>query len=126
MFKFKLLFSRHCVGLPVEVLITSYNKLLTEVVQYFGLTRSAKIQLMKLNHLAFLKFKKLLLHKFSSRPKLKTFLRTKYFTFDSLIKDGDNTQLKVQDLFISYRRFLYGIALSIKFFRANIYLGHSL
>jgi hypothetical protein len=124
--RFKLLFSRYCVELPVKVLIRNYNKLLTEVVPYFGLTKSIKIQLMKINHLAFLKFKKLLFRKFSSRPKLKTFVRTKYLTSDFLIKDGDSTQLKVQDLFINYRRLLYDIAFSIKFFRANIYLNHFL
>lgn len=124
--KFKLLFLRHCAGFSVKVLIKNYNKWLTKVVQYFGLTRSTKIQLMKLNHLAFLKFKKLLLNKFSSRPKLKTFLRNKYFTSDYLVKDGANIQLKVQDLISNGGRLLCDTIFSIKFFRVNIYLDHSL
>jgi hypothetical protein len=53
---------------------------------------------MKLNHFAYFKFKKLLLRKFSSKPKLRTFLREKYFTSDYLVKDGYTIQLKVQDV----------------------------
>lgn len=96
--KFKLLFARSRVGLPVETLIKDYNEWLTGVVTYFGITRSTRIQLMKLNHFAYFKFKKLLLRKFSSKPKLRTFLREKYFTSDYLVKDGYTIQLKVQDV----------------------------
>jgi retron-type reverse transcriptase len=126
MFKFKSLFSRNRTGLPVKVLIKDYNEWLIGVIKYFGLTRSTRIQLMKLNHLAFLRFKKLLLKKFSSKPKLRTFLRTKYYTSDCLVKDGTNIQLKVQN-FIPYGgRPLHNIAPTIKSLRANIYLDHSL
>ena len=96
--KFKLLFACSRVGLPVETLIKDYNEWLTGVVTYFGITRSTRIQLMKLNHFAYFKFKKLLLRKFSSKPKLRTFLREKYFTSDYLVKDGYTIQLKVQDV----------------------------
>lgn len=126
MSNFKSMFARNRVGLPVEVLINDYNVWLTGVVKYFGLTRFTRIQLMKLNYLSFLRFKKLLLKKFSSKPKLRTFLRAKYFTSDYLVKDGDNIQLKVQDLIIYGQSSLHNIAPTIKSLKTNIYLNYSL
>jgi hypothetical protein len=98
MLKFKSLFTRNRVGLSVEILIKNYNEWLTGIVTYFGVTRSTRIQLMKFDNLAYLKFKELLLRKFSSKPKVRTFVRKKYFTSNYLIKNGDTIQLKVQDI----------------------------
>jgi retron-type reverse transcriptase len=124
--KFKLLFARNRVGLPVETLIKDYNKWLIGVVTYFGITRSTRIQLMKLNHFAYFKFKKLLLRKFSSKPKLRTFLREKYFTSDYLVKDGYTIQLKVQDVIPHGGQPLHNLAPTISSLKANIYLDSSL
>ena len=126
MSKFKSLFARNRAGLPVETLIKNYNEWLTGAVTYFGLTRSTRIQLMNLNHLAYLRFKKLLLRKFSSKPKLRTFLRAKYFTSDYLAKDGATIQLKVQDIIPHGGQPLHNIAPTINFLKTNIYLDQYL
>ena len=124
--KFKSLLARNRVGLPVETLIKDYNEWLTGVVTYFGITRSTRIQLMKFNHFAYLKFKKLLLLKFFSKPKLRTFLREKYFTSDYLVKDGHTIQLKVQDLIPHGGQPLHNLAPTISSLKANIYIDSSL
>lgn len=124
--KFKSLFKRNRVSLPVETLIKNYNDWLTGVVTYYGITRTTKIQLMKLNHFAYLKFKKLLLRKFSSKPKLRTFLREKYFTSDYLVKDGHTIQFKVQDLIPYGGQPLHNLAPTMSFLKSNIYLDSSL
>jgi hypothetical protein len=120
--KFKSLFARNKVGFSVETLIKDYNKWLVSVVTYFGLTRTTWIQLTKFNHLAYLKFKKLLLRKFSSKPKLKTFLCEKYFNLDYLLKDGVITQLRAQNLFSYQIRPFYNFKAILSAFKPNIYL----
>jgi hypothetical protein len=54
---------------------------------------------------------------------LRTFLREKYFTSDYLVKDGDTTQLKVQEVIPHGGRSLHNIAPTISFLKANIYLN---
>jgi hypothetical protein len=56
------------------------------------------VQLIKFNYFAYLQFNRLFLKKFVSKPKLKTFIRTKYFTKDHLAKGLGITQFKVQDI----------------------------
>lgn len=124
--KFKSLFAPNRVGLPVETLIKDYNKWLEGVIKNFGVTRSTRTQLMKLNHFAYLKFKKLLLRKFSSKPKLRTFLRKKYFTSDYLVKDGGTIQFKAQDVIPHGGQPLHKIAPILSSLKANIYLDSSL
>ena len=126
MSKFRSLFAFNRVGLSVEALVKDYNEWLTGILTYFGVTRSTRIQLMKLNHFAYLKFKKLLLRKFSSKPKLRTFLRKKYFTSDGLVGDGNTIQFKVQDIIPHGGQPLHNIALTISFLKANIYLDSSI
>lgn len=122
MLKFKSLFARNKVGFSVETLIKDYNKWLVSVVTYFGLTRTTWIQLTKFNHLAYLKFKKLLLRKFSSKPKLKTFLYEKYFNLDYLLKDGVIIQLKAQNLFSHKIGPFHNFRAILSVFKPNIYL----
>lgn len=124
--KFKSLFARNRISFPVETLIKDYNRWLTGVVTCFGVTRSTRIQLIKLNHFAYLKFKKLLFRKFSSKSKLRTFLREKYFTSDYLVKDNATIQLKVQDTIPHGGQPLHNIAPTISSLKANIYLDFSL
>ena len=124
--KFKSLFTSNRIGLPVETLIKDYNKWLTGTVGYFGVTRPTRIQLIRFNHFAYLRFKKLLLQKFASKPKLRTFLRKKYFTSDYLVKDGATIQLKMQEVVPHAGQPLHKIAPTIDSLKANIYLDSSL
>ena len=64
MSRFKLLFTRNKIGFPIKIIIKHYNELLTSIIRYFGVTKSIKIQLIKFNYLAYLKFKKLLFKNF--------------------------------------------------------------
>jgi hypothetical protein len=81
---------------------------------------------MKLNNFAYLKFKKIILRKFSSKPKLKTFLRERYFTLNYLARDGDTTQLRVQDVPLYGEWFWHRIVTTTSFLTSNIYLNSSL
>lgn len=123
---FKTLFKGNKVNFPVAILIKSYNKWLIGVVKYFGLIKDTWIQLLKLNHFAYLKFKRFIIWKFSSKPKLKTFIREKYFTSDYLVKDCSFIQLKVQDILFYEKPSFSSISPINHCFKTYIYLENLL
>lgn len=95
---FHYLFTRNRAVLPIEILIKEYNQWLNGVINYFGLNRLTRTQLIKFNHFAYIRFNRLFFKKFASKPKLKTFISTKYFSKDHLVQGFGITQFKVQDI----------------------------
>ena len=53
---------------------------------------------------------------------MRTFLREKYFTSNSLVRDNNFFQLKVQNIISSKGRCLYNIVPNVSFLRVKIYL----
>lgn len=85
----------------VKELVRRYNSFLRGTVNYFGLTSSIRNQLKILDYRACKRFRRLMLQKFSSKPKMWSHVRSHYYTEDWRIKDivhGGETQLKVADL----------------------------
>ena len=89
------------ITLSVNELVKRYNSFLRETVTNFGITANLRTRLKILDYKAYKKFRRLLLQKFSSKPKVWSYLRKNYYTKDSWVKDifnGKETQLKVTDI----------------------------
>ncbi len=80
--KIRKILSRSNSTLSINELIKQYNSAIRGIVNYFGLTETTRTQLRYLNYLGYRFFRKLLLQKFSSAPKVHGFIRAKYYTTD--------------------------------------------
>lgn len=74
----KIQLNRKNSYLPVELMIDQVNIILRSALNYYNLTSSTKNQLLPLNDLLHKLFYKYLLRKFSSKPKIYTFIRTNF------------------------------------------------
>jgi len=74
----KIQLNRKNSYLPVELMIDRVNAILRGALNYYNLTSSTKNQLLPLNDLLHKLFYKYLLRKFSSKPKIYTFIRTNF------------------------------------------------
>jgi retron-type reverse transcriptase len=74
----KIQLNRKNSYLPVELMIDQVNAILRGALNYYNLTSSTKNQLLPLNDLLHQLFYKYLLRKFSSKPKIYTFIRTNF------------------------------------------------
>jgi len=72
----KIQLNRKNTYFPVELMIDQLNTILRGALNYYNLTSSTKNQLLPLNDLVHKLFYKYLLRKFSSKPKIYTFIRT--------------------------------------------------
>ena len=71
------------ITLSVNELVKRYNSFLRETVTNFGITANLRTRLKILDYKAYKKFRRLLLQKFSSKPKVWSYLRKNYYTKDS-------------------------------------------
>jgi len=74
----KIQLNRKNTYLPVELMIDQINTILRGALNYYSLTSSTKNQLLPLNNLLHKLFYKYLLRKFSSKPKIYTFIKTNF------------------------------------------------
>ena len=74
----KIQLNRKNSYLPVELMIDQVNTILRGALNYYNLTSSTKNQLLSLNDLLHKLFYKYLLRKFSSKPKIYTFIRINF------------------------------------------------
>jgi retron-type reverse transcriptase len=84
--------------LSVNELIKRYNTSLRGIVNYFGITRTTRIQLRYLDYLGYRWFRRLLLQKFSSAPGVRGKVTKLYYTKDWRVKHDEETQIKTDDL----------------------------
>lgn len=92
------------------------------MVNYFGLTQTTRTQLKYLNYLGYRFFRKLLLQKFSSTPKVYNFIRANYYTTDWRVFDDKEKQLKTSDIKVNGNIPLSSTRLNETTLMANIYL----
>lgn len=74
----KIQLNRKNSNLPVGLMIDQVNTILRGALNYYNLTSSTKNQLLPLNNLLHKLFYKYLLRKFSSKPKIYTFIRINF------------------------------------------------
>ena len=95
---------------PVELIVDQVNTILRGALNYSNLTSLTKNQLLSLNDLLHKLFYKYLLRKFSSKPKIYTFIRTNFRNQDRfvsknkvLVRVGDVNSLESASLvFIAF------------------------
>lgn len=78
------------------------------------------MQLIKFNYFAFLRFNRFFFKKFASKPKLRTFIGTKYFTKNHLARGINIIQLKVQDIIFFNFESLRKMKTFLNFLKLNI------
>ena len=107
--------------LPVELMIDRVNTILRGALNYYNLTSSTKNQLLPLNDLLHKLFYKYLLRKFSSKPKIYTFLR-KNFRNENRFTSKNKVLLRVGDINPFESVSLVFIAPGNEFLLANSYV----
>ena len=96
--KIRKILSRSNSALSVNKLIKKYNNAIRGIASYFSFTEPTRTQLRYLNYLGYRFFRKLLLQKFSSAPKVRGLIRSKYYATDSRVLGSKEKQLKTNDI----------------------------
>ena len=111
--------------LPVALMIDQVNAILRGALNYYNLTSSTKNQLLPLNDLLYKLFYKYLLRKFSSKPKIYTFIRTN-FRNQSRFVSKNKVLLRVGDVNPFESVSLVSIAPGNEFLVANPYVDQEI
>lgn len=111
--------------LPVEVMIDKVNTILRGSLNYYNLTATTKKQLLPINDLLHKMFYKYLLRKFSSVPKIYSFIKTNFIN-QNRFKDGNKVLLRVTDINPLESVALIFIAPSNEHLTANIYVDQDI
>ena len=117
--------SRKNTHLSVKTMIDKVNTILRGVLNYYNLTATTKKQLFPLNNLLHKLFYKYLLRKFSSVPKIYSFIKTN-FIYQNRFKDEAKILLRVTDINPLKSVPLIFMAPSNKFLTANVYIDQNL
>jgi Mor family transcriptional regulator len=96
--KIRDILARSNSTLSVDELVKRYNTTLRGIMNYFGITRTTRMQLGYLDNLGYRWFRRLLLQKFSSTPGLHGNVTKLYYTDDWRVKYAKETQIKTDDL----------------------------
>jgi len=121
----KIQLNRKNSYLPVEVMIDQVNAILRGALNYYNLTSSTKNQLLPLNDLLHKLFYKYLLRKFSSKPKIYTFIRTNFRNQNRFVSKS-KVLLRVGDVNPFESVPLVFIALGNEFLVANPYVDQDI
>jgi hypothetical protein len=121
----KIQLSRRNSYISIEIMIDKVNTLLRGALNYYNLTRTTKKQLLPLNNLLHKLFYKYLLRKFSSTPKIYTFIKTN-FTNQNRFIAKNKSLLKVSDINPFKSVPLVFIAPTNKFLMANVYINQNI
>ena len=111
--------------LPPNVMIDKLNSILRRALNYYNLTGTITNQLLPLNNLLHRVFYKYLLRRYSSKPKIHTFIREK-FRKDKRFSAGNKVLLKVTDVKPLNSVALIFIAPGKSVLNANIYLDKNI
>lgn len=111
--------------LSVKTMIDKLNTILRGSLNYFNLTATIKNQLLPINNLLHKLFYKYLLRKFSSVPKIYSFIKTNFID-QNRFKDGNKVLLRVGDINPFESIALIFIAPSNEFLTANIYVDQGI
>ena len=111
--------------LPVKIMIDKVNTILRGSLNYYNLTATTKKQLLPINNLLHKLFYKYLLRKFSSVPKIYTFIKTN-FRDQNRFKDENKVLLKVTDINPLESVALVFTAPSNELLTANIYVDQDI
>ena len=111
--------------LPVKVMIDKVNTILRGSLNYYNFTATTKKQLLSINNLLHKLFYKYLLRKFSSVPKIYSFIKTN-FKDQNRFKDENKVLLRVTDINPLESVALVFIAPSNEFLTANIYVDQDI
>ena len=118
--------SKKNAHLPVKTMIDKVNTILRGSLNYYNLTATIKKQLLPINNLLHKLFYKYLLRKFSSVPKIYSFIKTKFID-QNRFKDENKISLRVADINPLESVALVFMAPSNKFLTANnIYIDHDI
>mgnify|MGYP001799392096 CR=1 FL=1 len=110
---------------PVEIMIDQINSILRRALNYYNLTSSTKNQLLPLNDLLHKLFYKYLLRKFSSKPKIYTFIRANFRNQNKFVSKS-KVLLRVGDVNPFESVSLNFIAPSNEFLAANPYVDQDI
>jgi hypothetical protein len=121
----KIQLNRKNSYLPVELMIDQVNAILRGALNYYNLTSLTKNQLLPLNDLLHKLFYKYLLRKFSSKPKIYTFIRTN-FRNQNRFSSKSKVLLRVGDVNPFESVPLVFIAPSNEFLVANPYVDQDI
>jgi retron-type reverse transcriptase len=116
------LLTRSNSGLPVDQLLKWYNYNLRSVVNYFGVTINTRNQLRYLDNLSHCWFRRLLLQKYSSVPKVNRFVHWLYYTKDWRVSWSQEKQLKTLDVKPFGNMLVGSICLPKNVLKANLYI----
>lgn len=111
--------------LSVKTMIDKVNATLKNFLNYCNLTATIKKQLLPINNLLHKWFYRYLLRKFSSVPKIYSFIKTN-FRDQNRFKDKNKVLLKVTDINPLESVALVFVAPSSEFLTANIHINHSI
>lgn len=121
----KMQLNRKNSYLPVELMIDRVNTILRDALNYYNITSTTKNQLLPLNNLLHKLFYKYLLRKFSSIPKIYTFIRTNFRSQNRFISKN-KILLKVGDVNPFESVPLVFIAPGNEFLVANVYVDQDI
>lgn len=120
--KIRDILARSQSTLSVDKLIKRYNMRLHGIMNYFGITRTTRTQLRYLNYLGHRRFRRLLLQKFSSTPRLHSNITKLYYTDDWRVKHNKDIQIKTDDLLPFGNLPFSNTCRSYELLSSNIYL----
>jgi hypothetical protein len=93
----KIQFSKKNINLSVKVMINKINIILRSFLCYYNFTNIIIKQLLPINNLLHKLFYKYLLHKYSSVPKIYSFIKTNFIN-QNHFKDKNKILLKITDI----------------------------
>lgn len=124
--RLKKIFSPSQTTKSISSLIKEYNVWLRRTVRYFGLNKALRSQLTTIDYFGFLYFWRLLLRKFGSKKRVRTYIRAKVYSSDYRVcdkeKDGKE-QLKLKDILPYGNLTRDNFSFIETFVKSNIYLN---
>lgn len=121
----KIKLNRRNSYFSVESMIYRVNAILRGALDYYSITTSIKNQLLPLNDLLHKLFYKYLLRKFSSKPKIYTFIKTNFINQNRFVSKN-NALLRVSDVNPLKSVSLVSIAPGNEFLVANPYVDQGI
>lgn len=123
--KLKLNTDRNKTYLSVKEIISNVNSVWLGSLNYFAITNSCRRQLKVLEAYLIKRIKKMLYWKYSSMPKLHSFVYNEYFKENTWC-DGDTKLWKINKVRVNNHRPLHLISKSSKELRMNLFIDKSL
>jgi len=121
--KLREITNRNKAYLEVKEIIKKVNEIWVGFCNYFGISLQCRIQLKNIESFIINRIKKLLYWKFSSKPKMRTYVYNEYF-FENTWKDGNFELKTLKKLKVFNHKPLHSLSPSLSNLKLNIFLDN--